>query len=115
MDVIDGILDKHTKAISDKVSKVMIYEESTIYNFNVNQMSICEAPYPLVKFKQKNGYLFIENKSALNVIYYCKNKQGTLVSGQQLSVFIPKGKDFLRLLFKDPDSIIDHIIIFNSK
>lgn len=115
LDVIDGILDKHTKAISDKVSKVMIYEESTIYNFNVNQMSICEAPYPLVKFKQKNGYLFIENKSALNVIYYCKNKQGTLVSGQQLPVFIPKGKDFLRLLFKDPDSIIDHIIIFNSK
>lgn len=113
LDFIDGILDDQTKVISYKVSKFMIYEDCTIYNFNVNQISICEAPYPLVKFKQKNGYLFIENKSASNVIYYYRNKKGTLVSGQQLS-FISIGKGFLKLSFKDPDSIFDHFIIINS-
>lgn len=113
LDFIDGIIDDQAKTISDKVSKFMIYEDCTIYNFNVNQISICEAPYPLVKFKQKNGYLFIENKSTSNVIYYYRNKKGTLVSGQQLS-FISIGKGFLKLLFKDPDSIFDHFIIINS-
>lgn len=60
LDFIDGILDDQTKAMSDKVSKFMIYEDCTIYNFNVNQISICEAPYPLVKFKQKMGICLLK-------------------------------------------------------
>ena len=114
LEFIDGILDKQTNASSEKVCNFIIYEGSTIYNFNINQISIYESPYPLLKFMQRNGYLYIENKSTSNISYFYKNNRGTLMSGQQIPITLTNSKEICQLYFKDPDSSINHAIIIKT-
>ncbi len=113
LEFIDGILDEQANAKYERVCNFIIYEDLTIYNFNINQVSIYEAPYALLKFKQRNGYLYIENKSPYILSYYYKNEKGKLTSGQQIPISLTD-KQIFQLIFKDPDSTINHSIIIKT-
>ncbi len=108
-------IDKKMASISKqnykKLYDFMIYEDSKIYNYSINTISIYEFPFPLVEFKFNNGYLFINNKSAKNIKYNYKGEKGSLLSSDAKPI---SGKDPFYLYIDDPDSSVIHCLIIKS-
>lgn len=78
-DDLEEIKDLIDNKISFKAERItqnfIIYDDDTIFNFNINDISIYENPYPIFKFEYRNGYLYIYNKTTLNVQYFLKGKE----------------------------------------
>lgn len=111
VDFINDIIDKKTKPSFDKVYNFVIYENCRIYNFNINQLSIFEAPYPIIEFKISRGYLYIVNKHFNSIRYYFNGETGIISSGNQ---YILKEKETIYLYVIDPNSKITHCLKINS-
>lgn len=111
LEFIEKTVDTISKTNYKMLYNFIIYENSKVYNYSINTISIYEVPFPLVEFKFNNGYLFINNKSAKNMKYSYKGEKGSLLSGDAKPIC---GKDSLYLYIDDPDSSVIHCLMIKS-
>ena len=109
-DMMDNKLNIKTERIT---SDFIIYDNDIIYNFNINDISIYENPYPLFKFEYRNGYLYVFNKTTLNIPYIFKGERNKLLSNDNKS-FAFEPRDLLQLFYIDPDTKIRRCILVRS-
>lgn len=113
-DDLEEIKDLIDNKISFKAERItqnfIIYDDDTIFNFNINDISIYENPYPIFKFEYRNGYLYIYNKTTLNVQYFFKGERNKILSNDN-KPFAFESNDSLQLFYLDPDTKIRRCIL----
>ena len=105
------IIIKHERLTNDFI----IYNNFYLFNFSIKDISICENPYPILNLSQRNGYLYVENKTSHRISYYFKRTGDKgCIFGDDTKSFHFNSKDTLQLNFKDSDTKIYRCLLVKS-
>lgn len=111
---VNDILDNKIKIKADRLTHdFIIYEDFTLFNFNIKDVSIYENSYPILRFSSHNGYLYVNNKTASSISYLFKGEKGKIVADDS-KPFVFNSKDLLQLFYKDPDTKVSRCLLVKS-